>query len=775
MGIPATTPEFLVLLTQSNLLDASTLTRYEQTDNSAANGDSQAVDSPTRLAEALVRDGLLTQFQAQQLLQGKWRGFFIGRYKVLGMLGAGGMGKVFLCEHSGMRRQVAIKVLPPKQAGNSETVERFYREAQAIARLDHRNIIHAFDVAQDGDVHYLVMEYAKGITLEDCVVRDGPMSPNRVLDYLRQSAMGLQHAHQSGVVHRDIKPSNLLITENGVVKILDLGLAQFFQDQEDEAKNRSSDGVMGTVDYMAPEQALDCTEVDIRADIYSLGATFYFALSGRSPFEGGSTTQKILWHQVRDPESLERIRADLPTDLIALISRMMAKDPANRFQTPEELLQTLAPSQVETVVDVQQAIVDTAFDLPCTTPATPNNSEPADAKQGRRLTPKKIAVVLSLCLMSAAAGIYVNQKPETPSDQDSVPPPTSPKSREVVRQLPLVTDPRPVYLSEIPEEDAVVGRGQFGKAGSLGYDNRRITVRGMVKSQGLSMHPPSNGAATVRYEIRGRYRTLAGGVAINDTGVGKPSVGQVFVVKGDGQVLWESRPVRTKNDEQYFAIDLTGVRRLELEVRCPGNHDNAHAVWCDPKLLRTPPSPADLPSQQLIDDEGFIRTWLILSPVPNTAGGDIGQGIDKWHIKDEAKVAPKEGDKLKVGDKELRWEKVHSQDYFFDLDTGSGPRDNCVAYAVIYLVAPEERKDVDVRIGSDDGAKVYLNGKGIGRAASSRAIGKDQNTFSNVTLIKGVNRVVFKIVNGRGDWSGALRFVDKDGNPIPGLKAQLTP
>jgi hypothetical protein len=175
-----------------------------------------------------------------------------------------------------------------------------------------------------------------------------------------------------------------------------------------------------------------------------------------------------------------------------------------------------------------------------------------------------------------------------------------------------------------------------------------------------------------------------------------------------------------------------------------------------------------------IDDEGFIRTWLILAPIPLADGQDPGEAIDKEQIKDEAKLAPKDGEKLKVGDKELTWKKVTAEDYYFDVNKLLGSEtERSMAYAVTYVVAADDIKAV-LKIGSDDGCKVYVNGKEVGKAAEDRAIEKDQNTFENVALKKGVNVVVFKVVNNTGEWQGAARFVDKDGKPIAGLKAQLT-
>ncbi|WP_439624682.1 protein kinase domain-containing protein [Gemmata sp.] len=770
MGIPATTPEFLDLLGQSRLLDPGTAARY-------AGGAPDA----HKLAEALVRDGLLTPFQADQLLQGKWKGFFIGRYKVLAMLGAGGMGKVFLCEHPGMRRQVAIKVLPPKMASNPETVERFYAEARAIARLDHRNIVHAYDASEDGGVHYLVMEYVRGVTLEDCVKREGPLGATRATDYMRQSALGLQHAYESGIVHRDIKPSNLLVTDTGVVKILDLGLAQFFEGGPREGGAGRSGEVMGTVDYMAPEQALDSGPVDIRADLYSLGATFYYALTGRSPFEGATTTQKLLMHQVRDPDPVNKFRPDLPPELVAVLTRMMAKDPAQRFQTPDELLAVLPVPSIETLADVTRSTADTTPEAGPFEPApfapphedAPVRPAPRPAPARRPGAGRKVAVIGGLCLLSAAAGVLATawpfEAPAPPDPVDAAPPVTAPAPP----RQPPPPPARPVFLSDVREEESSVGHGTFGRAGSLGFDNRRITVRGTTIAQGLGMHPPSDGAARARYNIGGHFRTLTGAVAINDTGAGKTQTPVVFAVKGDGRLLWESAPT-TKNQQQPFAVDLNGIHRLELEVRCPGGSRDAHAVWCDPKLHRAVVTLGDLDLAQGIDADGYVRTWLVLAPVPHPNGVGIAQAVDRPFLKDEGKLEPVEGAKVKVEGRDLMWERVRADTYYFDLAGADGSTNNCTAYAVAYVAAPGEVKDVHVRIGSDDGAKVYLNAKEVGKFTSDRGINRDQSTFGGVTLKKGVNVIVFKVCNGHGDWAGALRLTDASGTPIPNLKVQLS-
>jgi serine/threonine protein kinase len=340
MPAPTTVNEFLELVQKSGVLDDKKLDTYVQKVRAGPGLPAR----PNDLATLLVRDGLLTLFQAEQILQGKWRRFTIGKYKVLERLGQGGMGSVYLCEHKLMRRRVAVKVLPTAKADDPSSLERFYREARAVAALDHPNIVRAYDIDQDEKLHFLVMEYVDGASLQEIVKRSGPLDPTRAAHYIRQAAFGLQHAHETaGLVHRDIKPGNVLVDRGGTVKVLDMGLARFFYDEEDVLTKKYDENVLGTADYLAPEQALDSHAVDVRADIYSLGATFYFCLTGKTPFNEGTVAQKLIWHQTRAPKSIRSLRPEVPEGLVAVIDRMMAKDAGQRYQTPLEVAEVLAP------------------------------------------------------------------------------------------------------------------------------------------------------------------------------------------------------------------------------------------------------------------------------------------------------------------------------------------------------------------------------------------------------------------------------------------------
>jgi eukaryotic-like serine/threonine-protein kinase len=340
MPMSSTTEHLLESIRQSALIEPRRLNAF--LDRYKKNGPPA---DPAELTAAMVREGLLSPFHAERLLQGKNRcGFTIGKYRVLEKLGTGSMGTVYLCEHPGMKRLVAVKVLAANLADNPAALQRFHREAKAMAVIDHPNLVQAHDVDEDGFRHFLVMDYVDGISLQDLVTRFGPLPPLRAAHYIRQSARGLQHAHEQGLVHRDVKPGNLLVDRQGTVRMLDLGLARFFHDHEDILTLQYHEKIfLGTVDYAAPEQLLDSHNVDIRADVYSLGATFYFLLAGHPIFPGGKKSEKVLWHQTRPPKPILEIRPDVPPALAAVIHRMLAKQPQQRYQKPADVVAALAP------------------------------------------------------------------------------------------------------------------------------------------------------------------------------------------------------------------------------------------------------------------------------------------------------------------------------------------------------------------------------------------------------------------------------------------------
>lgn len=336
MPAPSTLEEFLELLLKSGVLDAQRLHAYL----APLRAENRLPKSPALLAALLLRDGLLTRFQTEQLLQGKYRGFALGKYRVLELLGAGGMSAVYLCADMLHRRRVAVKVLPKALAKDQVLLKRFYREAQASAALDNPHIVRGYEVDCDNDLHFFVMEYVEGASLQAVVATSGPMSVSRAAHYIRQTATGLQYAHENGLVHRDIKPGNLLVDRSGTVKILDMGLARYYANEDDSILTKD---VLGTLDYVAPEQARDSHNVDIRADIYSLGGTFYFLLTGKTPLDPLGLDPALLGQAAFSPRPIRALRRDLPEALADVIARMMARGPEHRYQTPREVAEALEP------------------------------------------------------------------------------------------------------------------------------------------------------------------------------------------------------------------------------------------------------------------------------------------------------------------------------------------------------------------------------------------------------------------------------------------------
>jgi uncharacterized protein (TIGR03067 family) len=267
------------------------------------------------------------------------------RYRPIRSLGAGGMGSVWLAEHKVMGRLVALKLIRPEFLARAEGLERFRRETQVLAQLAHRHLVGAHDAEQAGNLHFLVMEYLDGVTLADRVASEGPLAVTEACRCVREAALGLQHAHEHGLVHRDLKPQNLmLVNEPGApVKVLDFGLAVLAVRDPKEAVLTGKNMVVGTPDYIAPEQAEDARSADIRSDVYSLGCTLYFLLAGDVPFPEESTLRKLVAHQTSAPKPIRSLRPEVPPGLAAVLGRMMAKDPADRYQTPAEVAEALAP------------------------------------------------------------------------------------------------------------------------------------------------------------------------------------------------------------------------------------------------------------------------------------------------------------------------------------------------------------------------------------------------------------------------------------------------
>lgn len=336
MSAPASTTDFLAILRKSGLVDEAKFSELFP-------DESDLPSDPASCANRLVSRGLITKYQSKMLLAGKSRGFLVGPYVIQNPIGHGGMGIVYLAKHGSLDRQVALKVLSTERAKEQISLDRFLREARAAAALDHPNIVRLYDIGQGAGVHFLVMELVEGSNLQEMVSKTGPLHYVQAAQYAAQAAAGLHHAHEKGFVHRDIKPGNLMVTKNGSIKILDMGLARSVTDSKDNLTAQLGDGeILGTPDYIAPEQLLG-EPADARTDIYSLGATLFALLSGYPPYTG-TTTQKMAQHQLQDPSILlKKLRGKAPPEMGDVIIKMMAKRKIDRYQSAEEVIEALTP------------------------------------------------------------------------------------------------------------------------------------------------------------------------------------------------------------------------------------------------------------------------------------------------------------------------------------------------------------------------------------------------------------------------------------------------
>lgn len=335
--MPESAEKILKELTDVGLLSPKEVTKY----------DLDAASGSEKLMERLVADQVVTEYQAKKFLAGQASDIAFGDYLVIRELGQGGMGTVLLAKHRRMDREVAIKVLPVTALGSDDAIARFYQEVKVAAKLKHPNIVHAYDAGDHRGFHYLVMEYVQGHDLARVLQQLGPIPAAMAVDYITQAAQGLEYAHSKGVVHRDIKPSNLLLDDEGTIKVLDMGLARIGNSGEASLQLTTTGQVMGTIEYMSPEQAEDTREADQRSDIYSLGCTLYRLISGQGPFSRDTVVKTILAHREAPIPDLEPMADPSVAQLNPIFRRMVAKRPEDRYQTISELIHDLKQASGE--------------------------------------------------------------------------------------------------------------------------------------------------------------------------------------------------------------------------------------------------------------------------------------------------------------------------------------------------------------------------------------------------------------------------------------------
>jgi len=383
--------KFMTALRRSGLLDESRI------DQLLASSDTDQIDTFSR---QLVDQDVLTAYQARALSRGRWKGLVLGNYEILEKLGQGGMGQVYRAKHRRMGRIVCLKVLRSSGRRSSETVERFRREIKVISSLDHPNFVIAHDADEADGIQFLVMEYVEGQDLSRLVLDGGPLGRQEALELIRQTADALDHAHDQGVIHRDIKPQNLMLTPDeygesaGHLKVLDLGIARLNSvSGSDDGMTRvtmtTTGAIVGTVDYMSPEQAINSRHADARSDIYSLGCTLYFLLTGKTLHAGETLMERLIAHRERPVPRLSDEMETADRDLEAVFRRMVARDPEKRYQTMAELL-----ADLDAMLSGQRLVIRNRF-LP-----------PRIVEMIRRHVWRSAAIAGAVCVL--LAGIVMN-------------------------------------------------------------------------------------------------------------------------------------------------------------------------------------------------------------------------------------------------------------------------------------------------------------------------------------------------------------------------------
>ncbi len=384
------------------------------------------------------------------------------RYEVLQLLGQGGMGAVYKARHKKMDRLVALKVINARLLDNPKVVERFQREVQAAARLDHPNIVRAYDADEAGGTHFLVMEFVEGTDLARYVEDKGPLPVTYACHFVRQAAQALQHAHERGMVHRDIKPHNLMLVRPrgqsaaGLVKVMDFGLARLAVEGASESGLTGDNALMGTMDYIAPEQAEDAHRADIRADIYSLGCTLAHLLAGRSLLVGSNVTEK-LWAHMSGKLPLTELPAGVPAELRAVLVKMTAKEPAQRYQTPGEVAAVLAPF-VKKATGVKPAPAAESHERTMAEAPAP----PGGERKRRRRWPVPVwvgATVAALLLIVGVIVLLASRGRQTPEATPGTDAPVTPEAKPAEGLPPQFTNALGMEFVRVPKGKSWLGGG----------------------------------------------------------------------------------------------------------------------------------------------------------------------------------------------------------------------------------------------------------------------------------------------------------------------------
>ncbi|HWA99807.1 MAG TPA: protein kinase, partial [Pirellulales bacterium] len=633
------------------------------------------------LARELIKQGQLTKFQAQQVLGGRAKALFLGNYTILDKLGAGGMGQVFKAQHRRMKRLVAIKMLPPAMTKDAAALARFQREVEAAAKLSHPNIVAAHDADEANGVHFLVMEYVEGRDLSATVKKDGPLSLGKALGYIVQAGRGLEFAHKKGVVHRDIKPANLLLDNEGTVKILDMGLARIDQPGGDAAELTGTGAVMGTVDYMAPEQARNTKHADARADIYSLGCSLYYLLAGKPTFDGDTVVEKILAHRDETIPTLKDVCPGASDRLQGVFEKMVAKRIDDRYQTMTDALAALESCLAESSATGAAATgawqapvvgsselsvmmgnqnlrsIDTPDDFrietaPSRSAPAPCGSPGAQGRNGPPWTNTKLLIgaggaaffalllgvivvirnqqgeVIAKVEAPAGSSVEVKADSEKPKADAAQPPISNLKS-------PVPNSASVVYLDDLPEKSYVGFNNHLYKPGRNRADATALAEVFLAEPpehtlmmQSASSITSSDAASRVVYDLAQGFSRFQAKFRVRARKSTTPVFAEVW---GDGKRLWESGDlVPRKVGGATADVDVTGVRDLMLVARTGKDTEAAHVLLIEPRL--TPDLKPGTP--------GAAATNIGNAPASPPSSAALTAAAGLWTIADQQPIGP---------------------------------------------------------------------------------------------------------------------------------------
>lgn len=533
---PNTTMELLDLIRKAAVYSSAELeTRLERLPKPLS-------ETPCLAGEQLVEAAILTPFQLKQLIRGKHRGLRLGEYRILDKIGVGGMGAVYLAKDDSLNRLVAIKVLSEGSKCNPHSADYFVREARSAAALVHPNIVSVYYFGVHDGFPYLAMEYIKGKTLDEIVNEAGPVDPVQAAEWIAQAAAGLQHAHIKGFIHRDIKPGNLIVSTEGVLKILDMGLARSRIDCEPLPEEIGADRVVGTADFISPEQAINSPAIDIRSDIYSLGATFFTLCTGRPPF-AGTIPQKLAQHQGQTAPSVHDFNESIPEELAEIIARMLEKSPSDRYSDPAELIDALRPwlpgstmaievnRSTESNFRLDQPTLINLVKNTAPTEKLPNSIPSAQRRWSTLFVVILIAVVSISAVLGSIIVLLPVGQPDGEVGQQSTreveTPPRLPHADE-----PLAIDTVPpnrtiLYelkgLSNLKPFEATIIRAGSGEAGQYKRETRFIDNIGVLPDKWY-VYPNSSDSPTC-YFIEGDKSERAIGIQA----VGKENIGMMVL------------------------------------------------------------------------------------------------------------------------------------------------------------------------------------------------------------------------------------------------------